>query len=292
MTFAEPKGIILGWNIAHFRYTDPDTKEVTEHPLLREGDEVLVATVNATGQKPVSGTYALCDYFKAEMSEYDSSFVYMDLHDVQAMKGFGNRVNTVQIKLTPDVANDTKFIHEFVVPELQKLIPVGEGEAKSWQQHQGSLLAAIDVERGLLNVLLFLIVGVAGFSVLAIFTMIVKEKTRDIGVLKSLGASNKGVARIFVGYGFLLGVVGCVLGTVAGLLLTTYINEIERGLAYVTGQEIFDRKIYYFDRIPTSIESGTVGLVNVGAMLIAVAFSVLPAWRAARLHPVQALRFE
>ena len=97
----------------------------------------------------------------------------------------------------------------------------------TWEDKQGPLLAAIGIEKGILNVLLFLIIAVAGFGILAIFSMIVVEKTRDIGILKALGASNGGVLKIFLGYGLLLGVVGAVIGTGLGVAITTYINEIE-----------------------------------------------------------------
>jgi lipoprotein-releasing system permease protein len=153
-------------------------------------------------------------------------------------------------------------------------------------------LAAISVEKGILNVLLFLIVGVAGFGILAIFTMIVVEKTRDIGILKALGASNGGVMKIFLGYGLLLGVVGATIGTALGLTLTNNINGLEKVLGRITGQDLFPRDIYYFDKIPTFVQPWSVVLVNLGAVAIAVVFSVLPAIRAALLHPVRALRYE
>jgi len=162
----------------------------------------------------------------------------------------------------------------------------------TWEEKQGALLAAISVERGLLNVLLFLIIGVAGFGILAIFTMIVAEKTRDIGILKALGASSAGVMKIFLGYGLLLGVVGALLGTCLGLVFTYNINEIEQFLTKMTGQELFPRDVYYFDKIPTFIHPLSVVLVNAGALVIAIVSSILPALRAATLHPVQALRYE
>lgn len=286
-------GVFLGHAIAHHNWTDPATGVSETITLLREGDEIFLATVGASGTKPVSSTFAVADYFQCEMSEYDNTFVYVPLRDLQALRGMGDRVNTVQIRLTPEAAADPVLVHTVIIPELQKLFGREVGtQVVSWRQHQGALLEAIDIERGILNLLLFMIVGVSGFSVLAIFTMIVSEKYRDIGVLKSLGASSRGVMSIFVGYGLMLGLVGCMLGTALGLAITIYINEIEGFLTLITKQQIFDRKVYYFDKIPTNIESLTVALVNVGAVGTSVLFSVLPAMRAARLKPVQALRFE
>src|SRR6202030_2313251 len=112
-----------------------------------------------------------------------------------------------------------------VVEELKRLFP--DLEVLTWEAKQGPLLAAISVEKGILNVLLFLIVAVAGFGILAIFSMIVAEKTRDIGILKALGASNRGIMKIFLSYGLLLGLVGAVLGSAGGLSLTIWINEVE-----------------------------------------------------------------
>src|SRR5262249_10863076 len=179
-----------------------------------------------------------------------------------------------------------------VVTALRRLFPEGEFRVETWEDKQGPLLAAISIEKGILNVLLFLIIGVAGFGILAIFAMIVAEKTRDIGILKALGASNAGVMKIFLGYGLLLGLVGASLGTILGLSITFNINGIEHVISGITGHDIFDRSVYYFDQIPTHIDALSVVLVNLGAVAIAVLSSVLPALRAALLHPVRALRYE
>ena len=139
---------------------------------------------------------------------------------------------------------------------------------------------------------LFLIIAVAGFGILATFYMIVVEKTRDIGILKALGAPSGGVMSIFLGYGVSLGAVGTGAGIVLGLLFVRYINEIADVVQKITGQEIFDPTIYYFSEIPTIVSPWMVAGVAVGAIAIAVMASVLPSLRAARLHPVEALRYE
>ena len=148
------------------------------------------------------------------------------------------------------------------------------------------------MEITVLNILLFMIIAVAGFGILATFYMIVVEKTKDIGILKALGAPSRGVMSIFLNYGLALGLVGTGVGIMLGLAFVYYINSIADVVQWITGQEIFDPTIYYFDKIPTIVEPMTVFWVAVGAVAIAVLASVLPALRAAKLHPVEALRYE
>ena len=284
-----PEGIIVGHAIASFRYKKSAAPgaPVVDCYLLQPGDDVIVTTVGGQKLMPVYDRFVLADYFKSEMSEYDSSYVFVPLEHLQRLRTMEDRVTSIQIKLKD--YRDAKT----VVRELQAMFPNELGyQVATWEDKQGPLLAAIAVERGILNVLLFLIIGVAGFGILAIFAMIVVEKTRDIGILKALGASNGGVMKIFLGYGLLLGLVGAGLGTALGLAITAHINRIEQLLAHLTGQDIFPRDVYYFDQIPTYIQPWMVVLVNVGAVAVAVFFSVLPALRAALLHPVRALRYE
>ncbi len=283
-----PRGIILGNAIASIRMKrTKDQARPEDFYVIRPGDEVRVITYKG-GQDlmPASNGYVVCDYFKSEMSDYDANYVFLPLKELQQLRGMDNRVTSIQIRLA-DYAHA-----EAVKGRLKAMFPESDFLVETWEDKQGPLLSAIAVEKGILNVLLFLIIGVAGFGILAIFAMIVAEKTRDIGILKALGASNGGVMKIFLGYGLLLGVVGATLGTVLGLEFTWHINEIEHVLGQLTGQDLFPRDIYYFDKIPTNINTGMVVLVNLGAVAIAVLFSVLPALRAALLHPVRALRYE
>jgi lipoprotein-releasing system permease protein len=283
-----PVGAIVGYGITHYRTMDPATGLPVDKELLPPGTTIKLVLAGAGDRelKAVQSDFAVCDSIRTEMTEYDGHFVYVPLDYLQSLRGMGGRGTQIQIKL--------KRYEEApqVMAELRKLFPDDYGyQIHTWEEKQGSLLKAVDIERGLLNLLLFMIVGVAGFCILAIFSMIVREKTRDIGILKSLGASNRGVMQIFLGYGLLLGLIGAGLGTVLGLLITHYINEIEHVLYDLTGVG-FTPDVYYFDKIPTQIESLTVFLVDCGAVLIAVTFSVWPAIRAAWLRPVQALRYE
>jgi lipoprotein-releasing system permease protein len=285
----EPRGIIVGHLMATVRIPDAATpKGYKEEYLLRPGDEVVVTTVGGTRLMPVQDSFLVVDYFRSEMSEYDNNYVYVPLDYLQHLRSMQDRVTSIQIKLK-NYDRDAKA----VVARLKELFPPQHGFlVNTWEDKQGPLLAAIGIERGILNVLLFLIIGVAGFGILAIFSMIVTEKTRDIGILKALGASHRGVMTIFIGYGLLLGLVGAVLGNILGITLSNYINEVEQFLSHAMGIEVFNRSVYYFNEIPTDVQPVQVVLLNIGAVGSAVLFSVLPALRAALLHPVRALRYE
>ncbi len=281
----EPEGVIVGHAIAWWRLPKEDEDGNKEFCALPPGEEVVLTTISGARMSPVVARFAVADTFKSEMSEYDSNYVFVSLEYLQKLRAMEGRVTSIQVKLKDGAPRKD------VVERLKELMGPGL-QVQTWEDKQGPLLAAISVEKGILNILLFLIIGVAGFGILAIFSMIVVEKTRDIGILKALGASNGGVLQIFLGYGLLLGVVGAMMGTLIGLWITNNINGIESWLSWATGLEVFPRNIYYFDSIPTDVQTWHVALINLGSVAIAVLFSVLPALRAAWLHPVKALRFE
>ena len=218
------------------------------------------------------------------MSEYDSTHVYVPLERLQEMRLLQRRAGPGRGQPDPDQGQAGRRTSTSSPIKLQtaleQLRPM-YFRVSTWEQKQGPLLAAVAVEQSILNILLFFIIAVAGFGILAIFSMIVVEKTRDIGVMKALGASTSGVRGIFLGYGLLLGLVGSGVGMVGGLLFVRYINEIEKWLSKLTGRKVFDDSIYYFDEIPTLVEPWTVAWIVGGALFIAVAASIWPAQRAA-----------
>lgn len=275
-------GIILGIALASYR-----DHSGNDQFLIRPGDNVTISVPTA-GEKPSvnSWQFTVTDLYESKMSEYDTSFVFVPIKVLQELRGMGSHVTSIQIKLKSGVDPD------MVRDVLRKYFPEEIYGVYTWRDKQGPLLAAVQMEKAVLNILLFLIIAVAGFGILAIFFMIVVEKTRDVGILKSLGASSGGVMGIFLGYGLSLGVVGAGVGLAIGLLFVHFINEIRAALEWITGQPVFDPAIYYFYGIPTIVDPLTVSWIVLGALFIAVLSSVLPALRAARLHPVEALRYE
>lgn len=276
---------------------------VTHHPpgatqdifLAGRGSEVKL-TFPSVGQSTEARTdyFTPVGFFKSGMSEYDASFVFVPLARLQMLRGMGNgdgqgRVNTIQIKTAPGTELST--LASDLAIALHRIYPQ-RFVVQTWEQKQGPLLSAVALEQAILNILLFFIIAVAGFGILAIFSMIVVEKTRDIGILKALGASTAGVRAIFLGYGLSLGLVGSGVGMIGGLLFVLNINGIEKWLSGVLGHKVFDDTIYYFNEIPTRIDPATVASIVCGALLIAIGASVWPAQRAASLHPVRALRYE
>ena len=236
----------------------------------------------------------MVDLYESGMSEYDSTFAFVPLDRLQEFRGMidpqsGIRsITTIQLKLRSGA--DLSAVRDALRSEFPP--DVYPYNIQTWRDMQGPLLAAVKLETTILNILLFLIIAVAGFGILAMFFMIVVEKTRDIGILKALGASSSGVMSIFLSYGLLLGLVGSGVGLVGGLLFVHYINDVAELIEYFTGQEVFDPTVYYFNSIPTIIHPLTIVWVMIGAVLIAITASILPAIRAARMHPVQALRYE
>ncbi|MCA9105412.1 MAG: ABC transporter permease [Planctomycetales bacterium] len=287
-------GIILGVALSSRKFHDPETNEVREVFIDRPGDDVQITLPSSgTPPRPTAGIFTVVDYYESQMHEYDSTLAFVELKELQRLRRMiapdgSASVTSIQIKLRPGA--DLDEAHRKLVAAFPP--DVYPYQIQSWRDVQGPLLAAVQMEITILNILLFMIIAVAGFGILATFFMIVVEKTRDIGIMKALGAPNGGVMSIFLGYGLSLGIVGAGVGIVMGLLFVGYINEIADVVELITGQEVFDPTIYYFNKIPTIVNPWTVCWIALGAMAIAVLASVLPARHAAKLHPVEALRYE
>ena len=267
----------------------------SDHYYCRPGDDVKMTFPNASDNaKAVTQKFTVVDLYESGMNEYDGAFAFCRIDQLQESRGMidpatGVRtVTTIQLKLAEDA--DLYAVRD----RLRRRFPLHQYgySIQTWRELQGPMVEMVRLQTTLLNTLLFLIIAVAGFGILATFFMIVVEKTRDIGTLKALGASNRGVMSIFLSYGLLLGMTGSGVGLIGGLIFVRYINQIAGLLERFTGQVVFDPTVYYFKDIPTTVHPWTLTWVMGGAVLIAVIASVLPALRAARMNPVRALRFD
>ncbi len=244
--------------------------------------------------RAIDQSFTVVDLYESKMSEYDSTFAFVPIEKLQQARGMidpitGKKsVNSIQIKIkkSADLAKARDDLRLAFPPE-QTMVHV-----QSWRDSQGPLLAAVQMETTLLNILLFLIIAVAGFGILATFFMIVVEKTRDIGVLKSLGAlrywDRLDISWLRIASG------NRRFGSWRRDWPT--VREIHqfdrRRYRKITGREVFDPTVYYFREIPTITHPFMVMWVILGSIFIAVSASVLPSIRAARMHPVEALRHE
>ena len=213
-------GIVLGIAISNIKHRDA-AGEMQDYFLCQPGDDVQL-TFPSSGAPPtaVHADFTVVDFYESKMSEYDSSFAFCPLSKLQELRGMIDpmsgkaAVTSIQMKLAEgaDLAGSRD--------RLRAAFPVEQYRYRieTWKDMQGPLLAAVQWETTILNILLFLIIGVAGFGIFATFFMIVVEKTKDIGILKSLGAPGRGVMSIFLSYGFALGIVGSGVGAVIGVL--------------------------------------------------------------------------
>jgi len=284
----KPTGIIMGSLLVSRR------RDKQDHFLLWPGMDVTIVTfvteAHLQDDPRAVETFTIADTVKSGMSDYDGHYIYMPFEKLQAMRNMQGRATAIHVRLT-DYAHA-----KAVVKRLEEMLDeMGRGRefvVGTWEDKNTPILSAVAIETAILNIMLFFIIAVAGFGILAIFAMIVVEKTRDIGIIKALGGGNRGVMGLFLGYGLALGAVGSGLGLLIAILFISNLDAIEELIAKLSGVEVFDRNIYYFEHIPRTSDPWMMAWVVGGAMLIALLASVWPAWRAARLDPVESLRHE
>jgi lipoprotein-releasing system permease protein len=289
-------GVIVGIGLSAYGRVEkinPETnkKEVHDKLLLIPGDDITLSFPTATLPiKFQSDNFTVVDLYESKMVEYDSQLVFVPIKKLQQLRGMFDSVSgkpmvsQLLIKAKPGV--DLDVLRDRISDRFSKHLFV----VSTWQDKQESLIAAVFNELAMLNVLLFVIFVAAGFGIFSIFSMIVIEKTKDIGILKSLGASKYGIMQIFIFYSLLLGVGGSFFGLILGLTFVRYIKEIATMLSYILRNEVFNPKIYYFYEIPTIVDRTTVIGIICGAIIIAVLAGIIPALQAARQQPVDALR--
>ena len=242
-------------------------------------------TATAFGTMPRVKTYRVAALFNVGMYEYDNSFIYAPLDAAQLFFRLPDEVSSLEVFTTdPDR-----------VREVRRLIAAALGghvRIVDWQQANSSLFNAVEIERNVMFLILTLIIVVAAFNIISSMIMMVKDKGRDIAILRTMGASRGAVLRIFMLSGASIGVVGTIAGLLLGVAFTRNIEAIRQALQKVIGTDLFAAEIYFFTRIPARIDVGEVAAVVLMALVLSFLATLYPSWRAARLDPVEALRYE
>ncbi len=240
----------------------------------------------AFGTIPRVRAYRIVAIFNVGEYAYDSSYVFMPLPAAQVYFQKPDAVTQIEVSIrNPErVADSTAAIRKALAGAPITVI--------DWQQSNNSFFTAVQVEQNVMFIILTLIILVAAFNVISSLIMLVKDKTRDIAVLRTIGAGRGAVMRIFLMCGASVGVIGTAIGAVLGLLFTLNIDRIQDFVQHVTGVNVFNPEVYYLTHLPARLDWNEVWKVVVMALVLSLLATLYPSWRAARTDPVEALRHE
>ncbi|PWC55850.1 lipoprotein-releasing ABC transporter permease subunit [Azospirillum sp. TSO22-1] len=256
---------------------------------LSVGDQItLIApqgNATAFGTVPRMRAYNIGAIFDVGMFEYDNSFIFMPLEQAQLFFRTGEAVTSLEVFVADPVQIRAQRA------ALQPAV-AGIGRVVDWQQSNASFFTALQVERNVMFLILSLIIMVAAFNIISSLIMLVKDKGRDIAILRTMGATRGMIMRIFLLSGASVGVMGTVGGLILGVVFCQNIESIRQFIQMLSGTELFSPEIYFLSQLPAKIDWGEVAQVTAMALGLSFAATVYPSWRAARLDPVEALRYE
>ncbi len=274
--FDEGQGVAIGRRLA-------------DQLSLHAGDSItLVApkgAITPMGTTPRIKPYRIAAVFEIGMSEYDGTFVFMPLAEAQAYFNRASDVTSIEVFTT----NPDK------IDEYRKTVTEAAGRPVylvDWRQRNSTFFNALQVERNVMFLILTMIVLVAALNIVSGLIMLVKDKGSDIAILRTMGASQGSIMRIFLITGAAIGVVGTLSGLVVGLLVCTNIESIRQFISWMTSTELFSPELYFLSKLPAEIDVGETSAVVVMALTLSFLATLYPSWRAARLDPVDALRYE
>ena len=253
------------------------------------GDSVHVLTNRGKstvfGMKPNAKNYTVGAIFEIGMSEYDKTIAFMPLKEAQAFFEYPGQANVVEV-----MVKDPETVRA-MTPALKSAL--GDTFTVSdWQQRNETFFTVLDVERNVMFMILSLIVLVATLNIVSGLMMLVKDKGRDVAILRTMGATQGAIMRIFLITGASIGVVGTFAGFVLGVIICRNIEGIRAFVSWVTGTLVFDPTVYYISKLPAEMNPYETGAIVVSSFVLAVAATLYPSWRASRLDPVEALRYE
>ncbi|NEW96556.1 lipoprotein-releasing ABC transporter permease subunit [Rhodopseudomonas sp. BR0G17] len=264
-------------------------RRLADQLSLHAGDSItLVAprgAVTPMGTTPRIKPYKVAAVFEIGMSEYDSTFVFMPLKEAQA---YFNRANDVTaIEVYTDIPDRIDVFRKAVTEAAGRPVFLVD-----WRQRNSTFFNALQVERNVMFLILTLIVLVAALNIISGLIMLVKDKGADIAILRTMGASQGSIMRVFLITGAAIGVVGTLTGFFVGVLVCMNIESIRQFLSWVTNTELFSPELYFLSKLPAEIDFAETSAVVIMALTLSFLATLYPSWRAARLDPVDALRYE
>jgi lipoprotein-releasing system permease protein len=264
-------------------------RRLADQLSLRSGDNItLVAprgAVTPMGTTPRIKVYKIAAVFEIGMSEYDSSVVFMPLKEAQAY--FNRAGDVTAIEVYTDNPDRVDRYRKLVTDAAERPIFMID-----WRQRNATFFNALQVERNVMFLILTLIVLVAALNIVSGLIMLVKDKGSDIAILRTMGATQGSVMRVFLITGAAIGVVGTLVGLLLGIVVCLNIESIRQFLSWLTNTELFSPELYFLSKLPADMDTGETVAVVVMALSLSLLATLYPSWRAARLDPVEALRYE
>jgi len=254
------------------------------------GDTItLISSVSKStlfGAAPRMRGYKVAAIFDVGMSEFDNSFIFMPLETAQVFFSMGASVTALEV-FVRDSYNLSSVRGDVVAA-----IGTGGFRLLDWRQTNGSFYAAIEVERIMMAIILMLIIIVAALNVVSALIMLVKDKGQAIAILRTMGATRGMVMRIFFINGSVIGMIGTTLGVVFGVIITHHLEGVRQLIRYLTNTDPFSAQVYFLSKFPSTVDWGEVSWIVAMALGLSFLATLYPSWRAARLDPVEALRYE
>lgn len=262
---------------------------LAEKMRVKVGDKItLISPVLKStpfGTVPTQRTFDVGMIFDVEMHEYNSNFVFMPLEAAQKFFQMESGVSGIEVFLSdPDRLNEIRTAAELELGGMAKFY--------DWRDMNRSFFNALQIERNVMFLILTMIILVAAFNIISSMIMLVKDKGHDIAIMRTMGATRANMMKIFMLTGASIGFIGTIVGAILGITFALNIESIREFLEGLTGTELFSDEIYFLSKLPADIDWNEVTVVIVMAFSLSILATIYPAWRAARMDPVEALRYE